>query len=155
MKQRSKVLRPVAWVATLVMFTLMDFVSSLVCRLGEWAVGEFNNLSTGMIIILVLLLGSIYVSLFFYSAFLGSSLLVYASERIYPTHHAFRYYFIGIISIILCALSVLAGILSWVRSNNGGMFWYYAKYVHIMITVITMMYRGRDESIHHEAVEDL
>lgn len=155
MKQRSKVLRPVAWIATLAMFTLMDFASSLVCKLGVWVVGEFSNLSTGMIIILVLLFGSLYVGLFFYSAFLGSSLLVFASERIYPTHHAFRYYFIGIISIILCAISVFGGIRGWVTSSNyGGMFWFYAKYVHIMITTVTMMYRGRDESIHHDAVEN-
>lgn len=152
-KKRSVLLRPVAWIATVTLTYCMGMISKLVCNLGVWAVNEFSHLSIGMVILLVILFGSIYISIYFYSAVLLPQLLVFVSDFIYPSNHAFRYYFVGVLEIIICAIAVFGGIRGWiVQTGSTSMFWFYAAYVHFILAMIVMMLHGRSASEgRHEA----
>ena len=155
-KKRSGLLRPVAWIVTAVLICCMEWVSKLVCKLGSWAVNEFSHLSTGMIILLVLLFGSIYVGLYIYSAVILPQLLVSVSDAIYPSNHAFRYYFSGTIDIILCIVFIVGGILGWIiQTGNTSMFWFYASRVHFAIAMIIMMRHDHSSAEErHKAVTE-
>lgn len=156
-RKRNALLRPVAWIVTAALIYCMDLVSKLVCKLGAWVVAEFSHLSTGMIILLVLLLGSIYVGLYFYSAIILPRLLVSVSDVIYPSNHAFRYYFSGIIVLILCAISVIGAIRGWIiQTGSTSMFWFYASYAHFALAMIIMMLHGHSsaEDRHKESAEE-
>lgn len=156
-RKRSGLLRPVAWLVTAMLICCMEWVSKLVCRLGSWAVNEFSHLSTGMIILLVLLLGSVYVGLYIYSAVILPRLLVSVSDAIYPSNHAFRYYFSGTIDIILCIVSIVGGIRGWIiQTGNTSMFWFYASCVHFALAMIIMMLHGHSaaEARHKESVKE-
>ena len=151
-RKRNSLLRPVAWIATVVLIYCIGLVSTLVCTLGAWAVSELSRLSTGMVILLVILLGSEY------SGILLPHLLVFASDFIYPSNHAFRYYFSGIITLIFCAFSVIGCIRGWiVQTGDTSIFWFYATYSHLALSAIIMMLRGRSssEDRHKEAVENV
>lgn len=155
-RKRSGLLRPVAWVVTTVLIYCIGLVSTLVCNLGAWAVSELSRLSTGMVILLVILLGSIYIGLYFYSAILLPQLLVFVSDLIYPSNHAFRYYFSGIIMLVFCAFSVIGGIRGWiVQTGNTSIFWFYATYAHLALSMVIMMLHGRSssEDRHKEAAD--
>ena len=93
-------MRPVAWIATYTMFVVVKLLGELVCMLGEYATYRLDNLSTIAVILFALLFGSTAIGIFFYSATFLSATLVTLSDKIYPSHHAFRYYFIGIYEII-------------------------------------------------------
>lgn len=156
-RKRSSLLRPVAWIATVVLIYCIGLVSTLVCTLGAWAVSELSRLSTGMVILLVILLGSVYIGLYFYSGILLPHLLVFVSDFIYPSNHAFRYYFSGIITLIFCAFSVIGCIRGWiVQTGDTSIFWFYATYAHLALSAIIMMLRGRSssEDRHKEVAEN-
>ena len=95
-------MRPVAWIATCAMFAVVKLLGELVCLIGEYTTYRLDNLSTIAIIFIALSFGSAAIGFFFYSASFLSATLVTLSDKIYPSHHAFRYYFIGISEIISC-----------------------------------------------------
>ena len=148
-QKRHWILRPVAWIATIAMVLGLQLIAELICNLGEWLVIIASRLSTIVIVILATIFGSTYLGLYFYAAMILPALLVSFSEKIYPSHHAFRYYFVGIYEIIGCALLILFAIFGFV--SGGSMFWFYARYVWLIIAIITMIVTGRSVTIEQKA----
>lgn len=137
-------MRPVAWIATCAMFVAVKLLGELVCLLGEYATYRLDNLSTIAVILFALLFGSAAIGLFFYSATFLPAVLVSLSDKIYPSHHAFRYYFIGIYEIINCASWIIYAINGNVEGNY--MFWFYAQNGWFIYASVTMMLVGRSAS---------
>lgn len=139
-QKKPWILRPVAWICTIIMVLGIQFIATLICRLGEYLILWLSGLSTVVIVILVLLFGSIFCGLFFYSVFILPSLLVSISDKIYPSNHAFRYYFLGIYEIAGCAFLIMAAIMGAVK--GGSMFWFYARMGYIIVSSILMIVFG-------------
>lgn len=148
-QKRNWILRPVAWIATIAMVLGLQLIAELICDLGELLVIIASRLSTIVIVILATIFGGAYLSLWFYAATMLPVLLVSLSEKIYPSHHAFRYYFVGIYEIIGCALLILAAIFGFV--SGGSMFWFYARYAWLIIASITMIVTGRSVTLEQKA----
>lgn len=148
-QKRHWILRPVAWIATIAMVLGLQLIAELICNLGEWLVIIASRLSTIVIVILATIFGSTYLGLYFYAAMILPALLVSFSEKIYPSHHAFRYYFVGIYEIFGCVLLILFAILGLV--SGGSMFWFYARYAWLIIASITMIVTGRSVTIEQKA----
>ena len=136
------ILRPIAWIFTLLTFLLLQLAADLICLLGEYITYKLSGLSTITIVILAMSFGSFLVGTFFYSIVYLTALFVELSDRIYPSNHAFRYYFIGIYEIIGCAYWVFAAIIGSV--TGGSLFWYYARYVWLILASVGMMLFGRN-----------
>lgn len=141
-KRKNWVLRPVAWVCTLLMFLAVQFLADLLCKLGVFLVGWLSYQSTAIIIIMVMLFGGVFLSLIYCSVLFLPSILVSLSDKIYPSHHAFRYFFLGIYEIVGCALLIFAGIIGAVR--GGSMFWFYAQYIYLIVISILVMVFGNN-----------
>ena len=155
--RRPKILRPIAWMLICLSVWVLPLVGELVCNLGSFLVNYLNQLSTVAVVILVILFGSIYLSLFGYSAILLSSLFVTVSNWVYPTRKAIRYYFIGIYLILSCVVFILSGILGFI--SGGEMFWFYARFVWLAFASIMLILYGveakqpidtRDNDCHKE-----
>ena len=144
-QKKHWLLRPVAWAATIAMVLGLELIARLICRLGAWLVLLASGLSTIAIVILATLFGGAYLSLYFYAAIFLPALLVTFSDIIYPSHHAFRYYFVSIYEIIGCVLFIVAAIIGVV--NGGSLFWFYAKCAWLIIAGIVMIVTGRSASI--------
>lgn len=134
-------LRPVAWIATCAMFVVVKLLGEVVCLIGEYATYRLDNSSTIAIILVALLFGTTAIGFFFYSATFLPGVLVSLSDKIYPSHHAFRYYFIGICEIINCVSWIISGITGTVMGDY--MFWFYAQNVWLIYASIVMMLVGR------------
>lgn len=138
------ILRPVAWVCTILMVLGLQLVAELICRLGEYFVFRLSSFSTIVVVILVLLFGSVFCGLFFYSAIFLPSFLVSISDKIYPSNHSFRYYFVGLYEIAGCAFLIFAAIMGAVK--GGSMFWFYARYGWLILSSIIMMVVGHSQA---------
>ena len=143
-KKKPWILRPVAWLFTCLAIFLLPLAAEYICKLGGFLIGYMDRFSTVVVVILVLLFGSFYLSLFIYSATILPSLFVSISNLIYPTHHAFRFYFVGIYLIISSAFLIIAGILGFV--SGGPMFWYYARYGWLAFSALMLMLAGRSST---------
>lgn len=151
-KKESWILRPASWIASIIMLLALQLAAELICRLGDFLTSWLGGLSTIAIVILVLLFGSAFCSLFFYSAFLLPMLLVSASDTISPSKHAFRYYFLGIWEILGCGFLIFAAIMGTV--SGGSMFWFYARYCWLIIAAVVMMFTGRSRSVERQQSQD-
>ena len=135
------ILRPVAWVFTILAIFAFPLAAEYVCKLGEFLVSYLDRFSTVVVVILVLMFGSLYLSLFGYSATTLAALFVHISNSIYHTHHAFRFYFVGIYLIMYCAALIIAGILGFI--SGGSMFWFYARYAWLAFASLMLILYGR------------
>lgn len=143
-KKKPWILRLVAWILTMIATLLLNIVAELLCLAGEYVIAWLGGFSTVVIVILVMTFGSVFVSIFFYSGIFLPSLIVSASDKIYPSNHAFRYYFVGIYQIIGCAFLIFAAITGAV--SGGSMFWFYVRYGWLIYTAIVMMINGNMEA---------
>lgn len=141
-KKKSWVMRPVAWVCTLAMVLGIQFVGWLICYVGGILTSWLSGLSTLAIVLLVLAFGSAFCGVVFYSVTFLPLLLVETSDKIYPSHHAFRYYFIGIYEIASCAFLIYGAIIGAVR--GGSMFWFYARFLYIILASVLMIVYGHN-----------
>lgn len=137
-------LRPVSWITSIIMLFILQISAELICNLGEFLISCLSGLSTIAFIALVLLFGGLYCSLYFHSAYMMSCLFVTVSDKIYPSNHAFRYYFLGIYEIIGCCFLIFAAMTGSV--TGGSMFWFYARYVWLITSSVLMIIYGRSES---------
>lgn len=149
-KKKSWLLRPVAWVITIIMMLALQFAAEKLCLLGENVIIWLNTKSLATIVILVVMFGSAFFGLFSYTSFILPGMVVAFSDKIYPSNHAFRYYFVGIYEIIGCAILIYAGLIGAV--TGGSMFWFYVRYAWLIIASIVMMVSGRSAAIdRHES----
>lgn len=139
-QKKAFLFRPLAWVCTCMMALILEVISGLICQLGIYIVSFLSGMSTATLIITVLLFGGIFTGLFFYSAIAGPSILVMASDAIYPSNHAVRYFVIGIIEIGISAFLIFSAVLGIIRGDE--MFWFYARYIWIVISSGFMMVSG-------------
>lgn len=138
------ILRPVAWICTIIMVLGLQLIAQLLCRLGEYLILWLGGLPTVAVVLLVLAFGSVFCSVFFYSAVTLPSLLVSISDKIYPSNHAFRYYFVGLYEIAGCAFLIFAAVMGAV--TGGSMFWFYARYGWLILASVIMMVSGNSEA---------
>lgn len=138
--KRTKFLRPIAWMFTCLSVWILPLAGELICNLGSFIINYLNHFSTLAIVILVMLFGGLYISLFFYSATLLPYILVSASNWIYPTHKALRYYFVGIYLIIVSSIFLLFGILGFIE--GGEMFWFYVRYAWVAFSSVMLILYG-------------
>ncbi|HBK03466.1 MAG TPA: hypothetical protein DDY87_03560 [Clostridiales bacterium] len=141
-KQKSWVLRPVSWVCTLAMVLGIQFVGWLICYVGGILTSWLSGLSTIVIVLLVLAFGSVFCGAVFYAVAFLPLLLVETSDKIYPSHHALRYYVLGIYEIASCAFLIYMAIIGAVR--GGSMFWFYARFLYIILASVMMIVYGRN-----------
>ena len=128
----------------MILALLMDIISGLIFRLGTELTFWLSGLSILAIIFLVMALGSIYLGLAGYSIWFVPILLVTASDWIYPSKHAFRYYFIGIFQVFLCVLNIILGAKGLIV--NDIMFFFYANMIHLALSAAAMMFIGHVKS---------
>lgn len=143
-QKKNLILRPVAWICTIVMVLGLQLVAELLCRLGGYLVLWVSGLSTAAIIVLVLIFGGLFCSLFFYSAILLPSFLVTVSDKIYPSNQAVRYFFAGIWEVAGCAFLITMAAAGAV--SGGSMFWFYARHAWLILASIIMMVAGNNEA---------
>lgn len=141
-KKKSWVMRPVAWVCTLAMVLGIQFIGWLICYVGGILTAWLSGLSTVVIVLLVLTLGSVIGGAVWFAVTCLPLILVEVSDKIYPSHHAFRYYFIGIYEIASCAFLIYMAIIGAVR--GGSMFWFYARFLYIILASVLMIVYGRN-----------
>ena len=142
--EKSWILRPVAWILTIIMMLALQFIAELLCSAGEYILIWLSGLSTIVIVLLTMAFGGAFLGIISYSVTLLPALLVTLSDKVYPSNHAFRYYFVGIYEIIGCALLIYAGIIGAV--SGGSMFWFYARYIWLIVVSVIMMLIGRNEA---------
>ena len=142
--KKSWILRPVAWILTIIMMLALQFVAQLLSLLGEYVFMWLSGLSTVAVVLLSMVFGGTFLSIFFYSAIFLPSFAVTIADKVYPSNHAFRYYFVGIYEIIGCALLIYAGIIGAV--SGGSIFWFYARYIWLIVVSVIMMLIGRNEA---------
>ena len=147
-KKKPWILRPVAWLFTCLAIFLLPLAAEYICKLGYFLVGYLDRFSTVVVVILVLMFGSLYLSLLWYSAAIISALFIHISNAIYPTHHAFRFYFVGIYLILYCAIVIAAAILGFV--SGGAMFWFYARHVWLAFASIIFIAYGRASAVENQ-----
>ena len=148
-KTRNPIMRPVAWVATWVMLLLIEQVARLVCGLGGWLVGLASGWSTIVVIIVAIIFGGTYLSLYFYSSVMVATITVTVSNFLYPTKKGARYIAFGVYELIgnvalilLCAIGPKLGIVV----TGGPLFWLYARYVWLIIFSICLISCGKSSA---------
>lgn len=144
MKKRSAILRPVAWISAIVLLLAMEAISGLIFALGVELTSWMSGLSTLAVIFLVMAIGSVYLGLVSYSIWIVPMLLVIACDWIYPSKHAFRYNFIGVIEILICIVYVVLGATDFIQGDI--MFFFYANKVHIALSAVAMMFIGHQQA---------
>ena len=142
--EKPWILRPVAWILTIIMMLALQFIAELLCSAGEYILIWLSGHSTIVIVLLAMAFGGTFLGIISYSVTLLPALLVTLSDKVYPSNHAFRYYFVGIYEIIGCALLIYAGIIGAV--SGGSMFWFYARYIWLIVVSVIMMLIGRNEA---------
>lgn len=110
-----------------------------------------SGMSTVAIVVLVLLGGGIYTSLFLYSMVMLPSMTVYLSNSISKSRRGVRYWVFGIYTIAGCALLIYAGIVGAV--SGGPMVWYYIRFAYIIIASAFMILSGVAEAEPENAAE--
>lgn len=139
-KKKSLFFRPVAWIATILLMLGLQFVAELLCKLGGYLVYWLSGMSTVVIILLAMAFGGTFLSVFFYSAIMLPSVIVNLSDNIYPSNHAFRYYFVGLYELVACGLLIFMALNGMV--SGGSMFWFYARYGWLAAASVIMMVVG-------------
>lgn len=143
-KSKPWILRPIAWISTIIMLMLMEYAAGFIFDIVELLLTKLENLSTVIVVLLVFAFGSTFLGLLTYSVFIIPGLIVTLSDKIYPSNHAFRYYFVAIYEIISCVPWLLAGISGAVK--GGSMILYYAEIIWLIIASISLMLMGRSEA---------
>lgn len=143
-KQKHWILRPIAWACTVIMILCFQYASELIFLLGEYLFEFLDGLSTVGVIIFVMVFGGVFSSLVIYSAFILPALIVSASDRIYPSRHAVRYFVVGIYSLGGCAFLITAALAGAVK--GGPMFWFYVRYIWQALAYINMMVMGNTKA---------
>lgn len=143
-KKKPWILRPVAWLVTILLMLGLQFVAELLCKLGGYLVYWLSGMSTVVIILLAMAFGGTFLSLFFYSAIMLPSVIVNLADNIYPSNHAFRYYFVGLYELVACGLLVFMALNGMV--SGGSMFWFYARYGWLAIASVIMMIVGNSNA---------
>ena len=143
-RKKSWILRPVAWICTLIMLICMEYASAFIFDVAEYLIDRLNNFSPVVIVIAVVTFGSTFLGILVYSAFVLPGLMVGLSDKIYPSNHAFRYYFLGIYELVGCAFMFIAALSGNV--SGGSMFWFYAENIWLTVASVMLILTGRNES---------
>lgn len=136
--------RPLAWVVVVILAYLSDVASGLLCELGIWLSSFLAHMTPFQIVICMVLFGGTFVGLAYYALSMIPLLIVYLCDRVYPSNHAFRYYFVGVCTIIVSACCILMAIFGLITSDT--MFWVYARYVYMIIHSVWLMVIGRSNA---------
>lgn len=148
-KSKPWILRPVAWAFTILAMIGMQYLADLARRLVAHLLVWLGGLSTIAIVGFVLVFGGAVCGILYYSAFMIPVLVVSLSDAIYPSNHAFRYYFVGIYEIIGCALLIVAGIAGLIR--GGLMILFYAQYGWLILASVIMIVTGHQNAKERHA----
>lgn len=138
------ILRPVAWGCTIIMLICLEYASAFIFNVAEYLIDRLNDFSTVVIVIIVVTFGSTFLGILVYSAFVLPGLAVTLSDKIYPSNHAFRYYFVGIYELVGCAFMLMAAMAG--NIVGGSMFWFYAENIWLAVASVMLMVTGRDEA---------
>lgn len=143
-KKKSWILRPVAWASTVLMMLATQYIVDLMRKLLLLIYSWLNELPVVAIVIIVISLGGVVGSILWCAALGIPTLIVQLSDKIYPSHHAFRYYFVGVYEIVGCAFLLFAAVMGAVK--GGSMFMFCAQYIYLIIISVVMMLTGRSEA---------
>lgn len=116
----------------------------LLCEAGIWLTNWLSGMSTVAIVVLVLLGGGIYTSLFLYTMALLPALTVHLSNNISKSRRGVRYWVLGIYTIAGCGLLIYAGIVGAV--SGVPMAWHYIRFVSIILASAYMILLGTAEA---------
>lgn len=143
--------RPAGWICAFLGTLGIQAAAYLLCEAGVWLMNWLSGMSTVAIVVLVLLGGGIYTSLFLYSMVMLPSMTVYLSNSISKSRRGVRYWVFGIYTIAGCALLIYAGIVGAV--SGGPMVWYYIRFAYIIIASAFMILSGVAEAEPENAAE--
>lgn len=136
--------RPAGWVCAFLGTLGIQAAAYLICEAGIWLMNWLSGMSTVAIVVLVLLGGGIYTSLFLYSMVMLPSVTVHLSNIISKSRRGVRYWVFGIYTIAGCALLIYAGIVGAV--SGCPMVWYYIRFAYIIISSAIMILLGVAEA---------
>lgn len=135
--------KPIGWGVAVLGTLGIQAAAYLLCEAGVWLMNWLSGMSTVAIVVLVLLGGGIYTSLFLYSMVMLPSMTVHLSNSISKSRRGARYWVFGIYTIAGCALLIYAGIVGAV--SGGPMVWYYIRFAYIIIASVFMILVGAAE----------
>ena len=149
-KWKSWVLRPVAWGSTALLMMATQYIVDIMRKLLSFVFSWLSGLPVVATVIIVISLGGVVVSVLCWAAIGIPVLIVSLADKIYPSHHAFRYYFVGAYEIAGCALLLFAAGMGAVK--GGSMVMFCAQYIYLIIISAIMMFAGRKEAKSRNAV---
>ena len=126
--------RPIAWICTVVMILCLQYASELICRLGEYLFSILDGLPTVAVILLVMAFGGVFSGIILYSLFMLPALIVTASDKIYPSNHAVRYFVIGIYSLAGCAFLITLALAGAVKGQS------FIRFVRLYICCLSIVF---------------
>ena len=136
--------RVISWVAVVTMMIFSNLIASWLAKLGIWLCSFLGEMTNFQIVICLFLFGGTYTGLVTYALTSIPMWIASLGDMIYPSNHAFRYYFCGVWQIIGCAILIICGICGLVA--GGAMFWFYAQYIYLIIQAIILMVIGKEKA---------
>ena len=134
-KKKSWLLRPVAWLAHMLLSSLVVLLVRLALLLAAHGVHKLSSAPTISVIIVTLLFGGIILGIFTSGFIYLPMFLLSTSEAIYPSSHGFRYYFVSVIGLFFNIVAIVIAVIGSVDAD----FWYYAEAIYLAILHISLM----------------
>lgn len=136
-KKKCWLLRPVAWLVLIAMAYLMNLIIFAIFKIAANRVDQLSTLPTIRVIIITLLFGGISLKLFSAALMWFPTFVMMVSDSIYPSMHGFRYFFVGLISLLFYLLLIVLTAIGIVTADQ--VFWLYAEYGFLCIAYIVLM----------------
>lgn len=143
-KKKPWILRPVAWIATVLMLIVLEYAAGFIFDLAGILLVKLEGMSTVIMVILVVAFGSTFLGLLTSSATIIPALLISASDWFYPSKRGARYFVVGLYEIVTTAVFFLAGISG--AAKDGSMILYYAECIWLIVASISLMLMGRSQA---------
>lgn len=143
-KPKPWILRPVAWISTVIMLMLLEYAGGFIFDLVGLLLVKLENMSTVIMVILVVAFGSAFLGLITSSVTIIPALIIAASDWIYPSKKGIRYYVVGLYELVITAVFFLAGILG--TEKDGSMILYYAECIWLIVASIALIFMGKSQA---------
>lgn len=115
---------PISWVALVAMLCVVFPISRILCSVGVWLVSLLSELSTVMVVVLLLIFGGTYIGIVLGGLSYLPTIIVYLDEMIYPSKHGVRYCVIGIWTALGAAACIFLLRIGVIIAGPSKIWWY-------------------------------
>ncbi|MBE6929737.1 MAG: hypothetical protein E7463_05595 [Ruminococcaceae bacterium] len=139
--------RPVAWLATFVVWMLMEYLIRLLITLCGSAIVYLESLSTVAVVVIVLIFGSLAVGILLMPLMYGPLLIAQLSESIYPSRSGSRFLVIAGLSLLGSLIGFILGFSSYMVFGSGvaKVTWFVSYGYCFICAVILFIFGARHE----------